>query len=112
MDTVKIPGFNAEASVYGTSGYYRTRHAIDSPAQSGSPIYPAAPGQQFPNQKCTCKKCGPNGGDVTGQCAKVCKDKEVFTKGSEPYDFCKKEARPRTPGVISRYVSRDAVAFS
>lgn len=50
------------------------------------------PGQDFPNTKCTCKGCGPNGGDVTGQCATVCKDKEVYGKGSEPYDYCKAKA--------------------
>lgn len=50
-------------------------------------------GQDFPDTKCTCKACEttPTGGkkDVTGQCDKVCKDKTVYSKGSEPYDYCK-----------------------
>lgn len=55
------------------------------------PISPsfAAQGQDFPNQKCTCVGCGPKGSDVTGQCASVCKDKTVYSKGSEPHDYCK-----------------------
>lgn len=54
----------------------------------------ARPGQEFPNTTCTCKSCGAKGADgkaqdVTGQCASVCKDKEVYSKGSEPHDYCK-----------------------
>ena len=41
MDTMKMPGFTAETSLYTTSGHYRAgRHAIDSPAQL---IIPAIP---------------------------------------------------------------------
>ena len=53
----------------------------------------AARGQDFPNTTCTCQKCGSNGGDVNGQCGSVCKDKTVYSKGSEPYDYCKAAAR-------------------
>jgi hypothetical protein len=56
-----------------------------------------AKGQDFPGTKCTCKGCGNGGGDVTGQCASVCKDKTVYSKGSEPYDYCK-AAMVRPPG--------------
>ena len=49
----------------------------------------AAKGQDFPNHTCTCKGCGSTGGDVTGQCTTVCKDKTVYSKGSEPNDYCK-----------------------
>jgi hypothetical protein len=51
----------------------------------------AGTGQDFPNTKCTCKGCDDNGGDLTGQCDTVCKDKTVYAKGSEPYDYCKKD---------------------
>jgi len=58
-------------------------------------------GQDFPGSKCTCKGCGksPTGAttDVTGQCATVCKDKTVYSKGSESYDYCKAAARVRVP---------------
>lgn len=53
----------------------------------------AAPGQDFPDATCTCKGCGTNGGDVTGSCPNVCKDKTVYDKGSEPHDYCKAKAR-------------------
>jgi hypothetical protein len=48
----------------------------------------AAKGQDFPNDTCTCKGCE-KGGDLTGNCASVCKDKTVYSKGSEPHDYCK-----------------------
>ena len=51
----------------------------------------AGTGKDFPNTKCTCQKCEPNGGDTIGQCDVVCKDKTVYSKRSEPYDYCKKE---------------------
>jgi hypothetical protein len=54
------------------------------PAEAGN-------GQDFPNTKCTCQGCDSNGGDLTGQCDTVCKDKTVYAKGSEPYDYCKKD---------------------
>lgn len=58
-------------------------------------------GQDFPDTKCTCKSCGSNPKgekvDVTGQCATVCKDKTVYSKGSEPYDYCKAAAKVRMP---------------
>ena len=52
----------------------------------------AAQGQSFPGVTCTCKGCASGGGDLTGDCASVCKDKTVFSKGSEPHDYCKASA--------------------
>ena len=90
MKTINMPGFTAEDSLYKTSGHYQTdKHAINSSTQMIGAIYAAAQGQDFPGIKCTCKGCGSKGGDVTGQCSSVCKDKTVFAKGSEPYDYCK-----------------------
>jgi hypothetical protein len=93
---MNMPGFTAQASLSKTSGHYQThKHAINSRAQMIGTIQPALPGQSFPGTKCTCQKCGSGGGDVVGQCASVCKDKEVYAKGSEPYDYCKAaKARP------------------
>lgn len=57
-------------------------------------------GQDFPGTTCTCKNCGTDSQgrktDVTGQCPAVCKDKTVYSKGSEPHDYCK-AARTRIP---------------
>lgn len=49
----------------------------------------AAKGNQFPGTTCTCQGCAPGGGDTTGDCASVCTDKTVYSKGSEPHDYCK-----------------------
>jgi hypothetical protein len=57
-----------------------------------APAALAAPGQSFPGVTCTCKGCASGGGDLTGDCATVCKDKTVFSKGSEPHDYCKASA--------------------
>jgi hypothetical protein len=57
-----------------------------------APAALAAPGQDFPGVTCTCKGCASGGGDLTGDCASVCKDKTVFSKGSEPHDYCKASA--------------------
>jgi hypothetical protein len=90
MNTINMPGFTAEDSLSMTSGHYQTdRHAIKSSTQMISAIYAAAQGQDFPGTTCTCKGCASNGGDLTGQCSSVCKDKTVYSKGSEPYDYCK-----------------------
>ncbi|WP_162349019.1 hypothetical protein [Pseudoxanthomonas gei] len=67
-----------------------------------SHAYAEQKGQDFPSTKCTCKGCGKNpttgaATDVTGQCATVCKDKTVYSKGSESYDYCKAAARTRIP---------------
>ena len=61
----------------------------------------AAQGQDFPNTTCTCKGCGTGGGDLTGNCASVCKDKTVFSKGSEPHDYCKKAATMTGNGLLA-----------
>jgi hypothetical protein len=95
MSDIKMPGFIAEASLYKTSGHYR--HAINSSTQMSGAVYLALMGQDFPDHKCTCQGCGAGGGDVNGQCATVCKDKTVYDKGSEPYDYCKKAAVVRPP---------------
>ena len=57
-----------------------------------APAALAAQGQDFPNTTCSCKKCASGGGDVDGQCGSVCKDKTVYSKGSEPHDYCKAAA--------------------
>jgi hypothetical protein len=60
----------------------------------GTPAFAVqATGEDFPGTKCTCKGCGTNKGDVTGQCSVVCKGKTVYSKGSEPYDYCKGAGR-------------------
>ena len=65
---------------------------------AGTPAL-AAPGEQQPTgSKCTWQKCGATGADgtkqdVTGQCGTVCKGKEVYSKGSEPNDYCKASAK-------------------
>jgi hypothetical protein len=87
---MNTPRFTAQASLYQTSGEYQTyRHAINSSTQMISGIYSALDGQSFPNHTCTCQGCAAGGGDVTGQCGTVCKDKTVYSKGSEPHDYCK-----------------------
>lgn len=57
-----------------------------------APAALAAQGQSFPGVTCTCKGCASGGGDLTGDCASVCKDKTVYSKGSEPHDYCKASA--------------------
>jgi hypothetical protein len=100
MSTMNMPGFTAGASLYNAGARYRTgRGAMKHAAATTGTIYPAAQGQDFPDHKCTCKGCASGGGDLTGQCASVCKDKTVYDKGSEPNDYCKKAARPQSPAV-------------
>ena len=50
------------------------------------------PGESFPGVTCTCKGCASGGGDLTGDYATVCKGKTVYSKGSEPHDYCKASA--------------------
>ena len=50
-------------------------------------------GQDFPGNTCTCQKCVSGGGDLTGKCESVCKDKTVYSAGSEPHDYCKASAK-------------------
>jgi len=96
---MNMPGFTAQASLSKTSGHYQTHKRSNAYGATGT-VQPALPGQSFPDHKCTCKGCGDKRGDVTGQCASVCKDKEVFDKGSESYDYCKASAKTR-PGLGS-----------
>ncbi len=56
----------------------------------------AAKGKDFPGTTCTCQGCEPGGGDTTGDCATVCKDKTVYSKGSEPHDYCKAQGLTAT----------------
>lgn len=56
----------------------------------------AAKGQSFPGTTCTCQKCASGGGDLTGDCASVCKDKTVYSAGSEPHDYCKASEKTLT----------------
>lgn len=56
----------------------------------------ALDGESFPGTTCTCQKCADGGGDLTGDCATVCKGKTVYSKGSEPHDYCKAAARTVT----------------
>ena len=49
----------------------------------------AAKGQHYPGENCVCKGCD-NGKDLYGKCEVVCFDKEVYGKGSESHDYCKK----------------------
>jgi hypothetical protein len=46
-------------------------------------------GEDFPGTTCTCQGCASGGGDLTGDCGSVCKGKTVYSKGSEPHDYCK-----------------------
>ena len=86
---MSMPGFTADTSLYKATAHYGAdKWAINSFTQMNRAIYLAAMGQDFPAHTCTCKGCGTGGGDVTGQCASVCKDKTVFSKGSEPHDYC------------------------
>ena len=49
----------------------------------------AGKGQHHPGANCVCKGCD-NGKDLYGKCEVVCFDKEVYAKGSESQDYCKK----------------------
>jgi hypothetical protein len=60
---------------------------------AGDAFAEPAKGQDFPDSTCTCKGCGDKGGDLTGKCSNVCKDKTVYSKGSEPHDYCKAARR-------------------
>jgi hypothetical protein len=60
----------------------------------------AAKGQDFPGTTCTCQGCAEGGGDVNGDCGTVCKDKTVYSKGSEPHDYCKAAGRPLTGNTL------------
>lgn len=60
----------------------------------------AAQGQDFPGTTCTCQKCATGGGDLTGACGTVCKDKTVYSAGSEPHDYCKSAGRTVTGNDI------------
>lgn len=87
---MQMPGFTAELSLPKKREHYQAaRHAINT-SQMSSAIHLAAKGKDFPNHTCDCQGCAPGGGDVTGQCDSVCKDKEVYAKGSYPHDYCTK----------------------
>jgi hypothetical protein len=89
---MNLPGFTGVTSLSHTSGHWQVS-AHPSHARSENSVYLSAMGQDFPGTTCTCKGCASGGGDLTGQCNSVCKDKTVYSKGSEPYDYCKAAAR-------------------
>ena len=60
----------------------------------------ALDGENFPGTTCTCQGCASGGGDLTGDCASVCKGKTVYSKGSEPHDYCKAAAKTVTGNVL------------
>jgi hypothetical protein len=49
----------------------------------------AAKGQHYPGEQCVCKGCD-DGKDLYGKCEVVCFDKEVYGKGDESHNYCKK----------------------
>jgi hypothetical protein len=49
----------------------------------------AGKGQHHPGEQCVCKGCD-SGKDLYGKCEVVCFDKEVYAKGNESHDYCKK----------------------
>jgi hypothetical protein len=71
---------------------------------SASPAL-AAKGEDFPGTTCTCQGCAEGGGDVNGDCASVCKGKTVYSKGSEPYDYCKAAGRTVTGDTLRAAVA-------
>ena len=93
---MNLPGFTAPFSLRHSGGYQQIS-AHGGHARSNNSVYLSARGQDFPGTTCTCKGCASGGGDLTGQCASVCKDKTVYSKGSEPYDYCKAAARVSQP---------------
>jgi hypothetical protein len=93
---MNLPRFTAALSLTQSSGYRQIKaRAIH--IRSENSVYLSARGQDFPGTTCTCKGCASGGGDLTGQCSSVCKDKTVYSKGSEPYDYCKAAARVSQP---------------
>lgn len=113
MNAMNLPGFTAEASLYKAAARRRAgRRAMNPAAQPVNAVRPAFPGQSFPDHKCACKGCDAKGGDLIGQCATVCKDNEVYAKGSESYDYCKKKEPPKPQSRASFWpLARDAGAF-
>ena len=112
MNAMNLPGFSAEASLYKAAARHRAGRRPRTAAQPVNAVYPAFPGQSFPNHKCACKGCDANGGDLIGQCNKVCKDKDVKDKGSESYDFCYKKEPPKPQSLSSfwaRWIDGSAV---
>jgi hypothetical protein len=85
---MNLPRFTAPALLRQSKGHWQiSAHAIR--ARSENSVCLSAMGQDFPGTTCTCKGCASGGGDLTGQRSSVCKDKTVYSKGSEPYDYCK-----------------------
>lgn len=79
MNTMNMPGFTADASLYQTSGRYQTgKHTLNLPEQMTSPIYPA-----MVNLGIHCGNC------VGGECAELhCFEGWVRSGGSPggPYE--------------------------
>jgi hypothetical protein len=103
---MNLPGFTAAASL-SHAGAHRpiSAHAVRLYEGGGSAVHSrseysvhlSAKGQDFPGTTCTCKGCTSGGGDLTGQCSSVCRDKTVYSKGSEPHDYCKAATRGSQP---------------
>ena len=93
---MNLPGFTAAFSLSAPSAYQQISVHGDHTRRDNS-VYLSAMGQDFPGSTCTCKGCASGGGDLTGQCSSVCKDKTVYSKGSEPHDYCKAAARVSPP---------------
>ena len=55
---------------------------VHAPAEAGK-------GQHHQGEQCVCKGCD-GGKDLYGKCEVVCFDKEVYAKGNESHDYCKK----------------------
>jgi hypothetical protein len=64
MNTINMPGFTADTSLYKTSGHYQTdRQAINSLEQKTSSIYPSMMRQELLSNGIDCGNC------VGGECA-------------------------------------------
>jgi hypothetical protein len=84
-----------------TARYFAFVAFIAGISGTATPPALAANGQDFPETTCTCKGCAEGGGDLTGKCPSVCKDKTVYSKGSESHDYCKAKARILTGNELS-----------
>jgi hypothetical protein len=62
-------------------------------------------GEDFPGTTCTCQGCASGGGDLTGDCGSVCKGKTVYSKGSEPHDYCKATGLTMTGNTLRAALS-------
>ena len=66
-------------------------------SQSDNSVYLSAMGEDFPGMACTYKGCASGRGDLTDQRFSACTEKTVYSKASEPYDYCKAATRGSRP---------------